>query len=67
MDSTANPKVKIMEGEGVGVFLTHPQLLEGFKCESQIENKGRAKSWGTLLGSQHYRGLEGHVVASGWE
>jgi hypothetical protein len=39
--------------------LTHSQLLEGFKWESQIENIGRMKSRGTLLGSQHYRGVEG--------
>jgi hypothetical protein len=25
-------------------FFTHSQLLEGFKCESQIENSERAKS-----------------------
>jgi hypothetical protein len=36
----------------------HSQLLEGFKCESQTENSGKAKSRGKLPGSQHFRGVE---------
>jgi hypothetical protein len=43
------------------------QFLEGLKCESQIENNGRVRSWGTLLGSQHFGGVEGHARASGWD
>jgi len=43
------------------------QLLEGLKGESQVENNGRARSGGTLLGSQHFGGVEGRVGASGWD
>jgi hypothetical protein len=31
--------------------VTHSQLFEGLKCESQTEDNGRARSRGTLLGS----------------
>jgi hypothetical protein len=31
--------------------MMHSQLLEGLKCESQIENNGRVRSRGTLPGS----------------
>ncbi len=31
--------------------LTHSQLLEGLKCESQTKSNGRIRSRGTLLGS----------------
>jgi hypothetical protein len=48
-------------------LMTHPQLLEGLKCESQIENNERARSQGTLPSSQHYRGVEGHAEAPGWD
>jgi hypothetical protein len=37
------------------VSMTHPQLLEGLKCESQIENSRRARSQATLPGSQGNR------------
>jgi hypothetical protein len=43
----------------------HPQLLEGLKCESQIENIGSQMSRGTLPGSQHYRGVKGRAGAPG--
>ncbi len=43
----------------------YSQLLEGLKCESQIENNGRARTWGTLPGSQHYRGIRGACWSSG--
>ncbi len=33
----------------------------------QIENNERAKNQGMLLGSQHFRGVEGHARASGWD
>ncbi len=46
---------------------THSQLLEGLKCESQTENSGRTRSWGTLPGLQHYKGVEGHAGAPGWD
>ncbi len=39
MDSTASPKMKIVEGEGVGAR------------EPKNEDSGRRRSWGTLLGS----------------
>ncbi len=47
--------------------LTHSQLLEGLKCESQTKNNGRIESWSTLLGSQHFGGVEGRVGAPGWD
>jgi hypothetical protein len=47
--------------------MTRSQLLEGPKCESQIEDSGRARSWGTLFGSQHFRKVEGHARAPGWD
>jgi len=46
-------------------FMTHFQLLEGLKCESQRENNGRVRSRGTLSGSQHFGGVEGCAGASG--
>jgi hypothetical protein len=42
------------------------QLLEGLKCESQIENIERAKGRSTL-GLQHFGGVKGRVGASGWD
>jgi hypothetical protein len=36
----------MMEGD-----MTHSQLFEGLKCESQIEDIGIIRSWGTFLGS----------------
>jgi hypothetical protein len=48
-------------------LLKHSQLLEGFKCESQTENNGRIRSRGTFPNSQHYRGVEGHAGAPGWD
>jgi hypothetical protein len=48
-------------------LLTHSQLLEGLKCESQTENNGRTKSHSTLFGSHHYRGVEGRVGTLGWD
>jgi hypothetical protein len=50
-----------------GEMMTHSQLLEGLKCESQTENNGRVRSWGTLSGSQHYTRVEGRVGAPGWD
>jgi hypothetical protein len=40
-------------------ILMHSQFLEGFKCESQIEDNKRIKSRRTFLNSQHYKGVEG--------
>jgi len=48
-------------------LVTRSQLLEGFKCESQTKNKGIARSWGMLPGSQHFGGVEGCVGALGWD
>ncbi len=47
--------------------MTHSQFFEGLKCESQIENIGRIRSWGTFPGSQHYGGVEGCVGAPRWD
>jgi len=47
--------------------LTQSQLLEGFKCESWTKNNGRARSWGTFHGSQHFGKVEGHVGVPGWD
>jgi hypothetical protein len=33
-----------------------PKLLHGFNYKSKGENNGRRRSWGTLLGSQHFGG-----------
>jgi hypothetical protein len=41
--------------------LTRSQLLEGLKCESQIENNGRGRSWDTLPGSQNFRRVKGRA------
>ncbi len=43
--------------------MTHPQLLVRVKCESQIENNGRTRSWSTFPSLQHYRGVEGRAKA----
>jgi hypothetical protein len=48
-------------------MMTHPQLLEGPKRESQTENIGRRRSRGMLPGSQHYRRVEGRARAPGWD
>jgi hypothetical protein len=45
--------------------LTHPQLLKRLKSESQTENNERAKSQGTLPGSQHYKEGRGACQSSG--
>ncbi len=47
--------------------LTHPQLLAGLKCESQIENSRRTRSRSMFPGSQHYRRVEGRARALGGE
>jgi len=31
------------------------------------KNGGSVRSWGTLLGWQHFGGVEGHAGASGWD
>ncbi len=48
-------------------LLKHSQLLEGLKCKSQTENSGRARSRGTLPGSQHFGGVEGRVGPPRWD
>ncbi len=37
-----------------GSLMTHYQLFERLKCESQTENNGKVRSWGTLLSSHHF-------------
>ncbi len=49
------------------MYVTHSQLLEGLKYESQTENNRRVRSGGTLLGSQHFEGVKGHAGAPGWD
>jgi hypothetical protein len=36
--------------------MMHPQTLDGLNCESKCDNNGRKRSWGALLGSQHFGG-----------
>jgi hypothetical protein len=36
--------------------LTHPKLFDGFNYEFKSGNNGKKRSWGALLGSQHFRG-----------
>jgi hypothetical protein len=36
--------------------MTHPKLLDRFNYEFKGENNGRINSWGTLPGSQHFKG-----------
>jgi hypothetical protein len=43
-------KVVVASGCDSQFLVAHSQLLEGLKCESQIENSGRVRSWGTLPG-----------------
>jgi hypothetical protein len=47
--------------------MTHSQLLERLKCESQIENNRRVRNRGTFLGSQHFGGVEGHAGTPRWD
>jgi hypothetical protein len=47
--------------------MTRSQFLEGLECESQIKNNGRVRRPGTLLGSQHFKGVEGRAGALGWD
>jgi hypothetical protein len=51
----------------VELVVTRSQLLEGPKCESQTKDNGKSRSQGTLLGSQHLKGVEGHAGAPGWD
>jgi hypothetical protein len=46
--------------------MMHPKLLDGLNYESKDEDNGRRRSWGALLGLQHFR-VEGHAGTSGWE
>jgi hypothetical protein len=46
--------------------MTRSQLLDGLKCESQTKNSERVRSRGTLLNSQHFKGVEGGAGAPGW-
>jgi hypothetical protein len=44
--------------------LTHPQLLEGFKEESQVEDNGKREGVGAHSLTHNTRGVEGHAGAS---
>jgi len=48
-------------------ILTHSQLLEGLKCDSQTDNCRRVRSQGTLPSSQHFGRVDKHVGALGWD
>jgi len=46
--------------------MTHPQLLDGFNCESKGEDIGRRRSWAHFLVCNTL-GVEGHAKALGWD
>jgi len=46
--------------------MTHPYTLKRFKCEYESENNGKRRSWGMLLSSQHFRGVERCAGAPRW-
>jgi hypothetical protein len=60
-------KIYLMYFPKLARCMTHSQLLEGLKCESETEDNERIKSWGTLPGSQHYSEVEGRAGAPGWD
>jgi hypothetical protein len=43
--------IKGVKCGGSLLCMTHSQLLEGLKCESQIENSGRIRNRGMFLSS----------------
>ncbi len=43
------------------------KLLDGLRCDSQIENNKRAKGQGMLLSLQHFGGVKGRARAPGWD
>jgi hypothetical protein len=45
--------------------MTHPQLLEGLKEESQIEDNGKRKGVGARSLTRSTRGVEGRAGAPG--
>ncbi len=58
---TLTPKV----GVNLGVSVTHPQLLEGFKEESQVEDKGKKEGVKAHSLIRSTRMIEGRAGASG--
>jgi hypothetical protein len=46
-------------------LLTHPQLLEGLKEESQVENNGKREGVGAHSLTRSTKGVEGHARAPG--
>jgi hypothetical protein len=48
-------------------IVMHPQALEWTQMWVQTENNGRVGSQGTLLGSQHFEGVEGRAGAPRWD
>ncbi len=63
----ANQEAMFEQKGALVVDVTRSQLLEGLKCESQIENNGRVRSRGMLPGLQHFGGVEGRARALGWD
>jgi hypothetical protein len=49
------------------VQVTHSQLLEGLKCESQTDNNEKVRSRGMFPSSQHFGGVEGRARTLGWD
>jgi hypothetical protein len=45
------------------MFLTHPQLLEGLKEESQVEDNGKKEGVGACSLTHSIRGVEGRAGA----
>jgi len=45
--------------------MTHPQLLEGLKEESQVEDNRKREGVGARFLTRNTRGVEGRVGASG--
>ncbi len=52
MDPTQKMVVTKVISQPTGT-VTHPQLFEGLKYESQVENNGKDRSRGALPNSQH--------------
>jgi hypothetical protein len=51
--SEVDPIVASFSGGAVGIIMTQPQLLEGFKYESQVEDIGKEGSRGMLPNLHH--------------
>ncbi len=58
-------EIEIFDGKAWNLIMTHPTLLERFKCESESENNKRRKIEVHSLG-RSTSGVEGCVGAPGW-